>query len=297
MKRTLSFLIFIIICITTYSQDLIVTNENDSINCKITKIKRETAFFTFQTNDDFIRTMLPLSKINTYQYNYFPESEAPANINIDNIGLPNLDSKDFPYLNISVIGGYSYLIGEISDDLSSELKDYIKELKSGYNFGADISYYFAESYGAGIKYNIFKTSNSIDGFFEDENGNQIPGTFSESITTSYIGPSFSARIMDKKRKNVFYGDFSFGSVIYVNHATIPDDCKISGNTLGLSIGIGYNFNISKNFYLGIKASFLTATLKSYKINDGTSTEKVKLESGEYENLGRLDMSISLSFLK
>jgi hypothetical protein len=63
-----------------HAQDLIVTNEGDSLNCKITKIKSENVFFTFKYKDEIRNTLLPINQVKYHQYNYFQQSEVPSDI-------------------------------------------------------------------------------------------------------------------------------------------------------------------------------------------------------------------------
>jgi len=66
--RILTFVILaLIISVDVLSQDLIVTNDNDSLNCKITKIKSDFIHFTFMYNDEVRNTLLSVSSIKRYQ--------------------------------------------------------------------------------------------------------------------------------------------------------------------------------------------------------------------------------------
>ncbi len=51
MKKIFIFALLAVIANSIVAQDLIITSEGDSINCKITKVKNDFVYFTFKHND------------------------------------------------------------------------------------------------------------------------------------------------------------------------------------------------------------------------------------------------------
>lgn len=92
-------------------------------------------------------------------------------------------------------------------------------------------------------------------------------------------------------------NFSLGYMGYSNDKVIVDKYKMTGSTLGLSLDIGYDIGLSENLALGFQVSVLTGVLTKYDWSDGTTTQTIKLEKDEYENLNRIDLSIGLRFNK
>jgi len=273
-----------------YSQDLIVTNEGDSINCKITKVKPDNIYFTFKHKDEIRSTLLPLSGIKVHQFNYFQKSEVPK----DKV----VAYENYQHFRIAINGGFSYQTAKVAESVPSEFKDYIKELKSGYHFGGDLTYYFTEPLGFGIKYYLFKSSNSLDNIYvKDINGNRTYGKMSDDLTISFIGPTFSTRLLNYNKRNAFLMNLSLGYMGYSNDEVIIDKYKMTGSTMGLSFDIGYDIGLSKNLSLGFQISCLAGTLVKYEWDDGTKKETIKLEKGEYESLSRFDFSVGLRFCK
>jgi len=290
MKNIFIIALLIFISSSIYSQDLIVTNEGDSINCKITKVKIDIIYFTFKHKDEIRSTLLPMSGIQTHQFNYFQTSEVPKD---KVVGYEN-----YQHFRIAINGGFSYQTAKVAESVPSDFKNYIKELKSGYHFGGDLTYYFTEPLGFGIKYYLFKSSNSMDNIYvEDINGNRTYGKMSDDLTISFIGPTFSTRLLNHNKSNAFLMNVSLGYMGYSNDKVIIDKYKMSGSTMGLSFDIGYDIGLSENLSLGFQISFLTGTLFEYDWNDGTKTETIKLEKGEYESLNRIDFSVGLRFSK
>ena len=288
MKRIFIIALLSFMASSIYSQDLIVTNEGDSINCKITKVKTDNIYFTFKHKDEIRSTLLPMSNVKIHQFDYFQASEVPKE---KVVGYEN-----YQHYRISVNGGYSYQTAKVSGSVPSDFKDYIKELKSGYHLGGDLTYYFNEPLGFGIKYYLFKSSNSLDNIYlEDINGNRRYGKMSDDLTISFIGPTFSTRLLNHDKSNVLLMNMSLGYMGYSNNAVVIDKYKITGSTMGLAFDFGYDIGLSENLALGIQLSLLTGTLFEYDWNDGTKTQKIKLERGAYESLNRIDLSVGLRF--
>ncbi|MCK4661441.1 MAG: hypothetical protein KAT68_01140 [Bacteroidales bacterium] len=290
MRTILILFVFTFFLLSVFSQDLIVTNEGDSINCKITKVKKDYIYFTFKHKEEIRGTLLFLSNVKIYQFDYFQHSEVPKE---KVVGYEN-----YQHFRFAFNGGYSYQTAKISESVPSDFKDYVKGLKSGYHFGGDLTYYFKETMGIGFKYFLFKTSNSMYNIFvEDTNGNRKYGKMSDDLTISFIGPTFSTRLLGGNNRNTFLMNFSLGHMGYSNDKIIVDSYKMSGNTMGLAIELGYDIEISENLFLGFQISVISGTLFEYKWNDGTKTETIELENGEYESLNRIDFSIGLRFSK
>lgn len=290
MRKLLILAVLIFVSNSIFSQDLIVTNDGDTINCKITKVKTDNIYFIFKHKDEIRSTLLPVSNIKTHQFDYFQTSEVPKD---KVVGYEN-----YQHFRIAINGGYSYQTAKVAESVPTDFKDYIRELKSGYHFGGDLTYYFTEPLGFGFKYYLFKSSNSLDNIYlEDTDGNRTYGKMSDDLTISFIGPTFSTRLLSHDKKNAFLMNLSFGYMGYSNDKVIIDKYKMTGSTMGLSFDIGYDIGLSENLSLGFQISFLTGTLFEYDWNDGTKTETIKLEKGEYESLNRIDFSVGLRFSK
>jgi hypothetical protein len=289
MKNTFLFFLFIFIANTVNSQDLIVTSEGDSINCKISKVKSDNIYFVFNYKGEIRSTLLPNSSIKTYQFKYFQTSEVPK----EKIVMHGA----FQHLRVALNGGYSYHTAKIAENIPSDFKDYAEDLKSGSHFGGDITYFFSEPLGVGLKYCQFKTSNSMDDvYMEDGDGNVYVGRMSDDLTISFIGPMFSSRFFDGNKRNAMFMNLSLGYMSYSdNKFIIIDRYKMTGKTVGVSLDFGYDVALSKKVSLGFQISLLTGTLFEYELSDGHRSETVDLDIGEYESLNRIDLSIGLRF--
>ena len=290
MRKSLIFAVLFFISNSIFSQDLIVTKQGDSINCKITKVKTDNIYFTFKHKDEIRSTLLPLSSIETHHFDYFQTGEVTKG---QVVGYEN-----YQHFRFALNGGFSYRTARVSEAIPSDFRDYTGKLKSGYHFGGDLTYYFTETLGFGFKYYLFKSSNSMDNIYlEDIDGNRIYGKMSDDLTISFIGPTFSTRLLNHNKKNAFLSNVSLGYMGYSNDKVLIDKYKLNGSTLGLSLDISYDIGLSDNLSLGFQISYLKGTLLKYKLNHGSTTETIDLDEGEYESLNRIDFSVGLRFGK
>ncbi|KQC29679.1 hypothetical protein AAY42_07105 [Flagellimonas eckloniae] len=271
------------------SQDLIISKSNDSIQCKITKLKKNNIYFVFKNNQQYQSTLIPLTEIVSYEYNFDEENRIPKE------KIPGY--IEYSKVRISLQGGYSYQIGKINDEGSQELREYLEKLRPGYHFGGDFTYYFAESFGVGVKYQQFRTSTDFTNvvFFEAINNGPVNRLLKDDISISFIGALLSARLYNKAKLNAFFFNTSIGYMTYSNNAIYEDAIKLKGNTLGFASDIGYDIGIADNLSLGFQLSTFFGQLSKLETDNGTSQRSIDIARNEGGGLGRFDLSIGLRF--
>jgi hypothetical protein len=292
MKKTITTILLTMLSCILFAQDLIITSKGDSINGKITKVKRDNIYFTFKHNDEVRSTLLPTHEVKNHQFNFFSQSEV---LEKDIVGF-----KDYQQFRIAFNAGYSYRTARIADNIPTEFKEYTQGLKSGYNLGGNITYFNTEIFGLGATCNVFKSSNSIANASMDVGdgmGTVVTGTLQENISILFAGPTFTTRLFSHSKENSFFASYSLGLLRYTDKIIMVDDYKMYGNTIGYALDLGYDWKVSEDLALGIQLSFFSGYLTSYKFTNGFSTQTVKLDRGEYEGLGRIDLSVGLRFGK
>lgn len=271
---------------------MIVTHEGDSLNCRITKVKPDYIYFVFKHQEEVRNTLMPVSQVKTHQLGYYQTPEIPKG--------RVLAHEVYPRFRAAVNGGYSYRIAKLADNTPSDFENYMKDLRSGGNYGIDVSYYFSEQMGVGLKYNAYRSKNEIGNVYVTNNtdGSTRYGTMSDNITVSFMGPSFCTRLMNMEKKNCWVMNFALGYMGYTNKARLIDPYKLTSSTLGFAWDIGYDFGISNELSIGIQLSYVGGSLSQYKITNGYRTETIKIEdSKNYENLNRFDFSVGLRLNK
>ncbi len=289
-KHILVIISFTIVSISIQAQDLIVTNEGDSLNCKITKIKTDNIYFMFKYKDEIKNTLLPLGLVKFHQYNYYQIPEVPADKVVGN--------EIYPHFRAAINGGWSYRVAKPADNIPSEFEQYMKDLKSGYHYGLDLSYYFSEQLGFGFKYYNYHSKTEINNVYVTlPNGSSQYGKMSDDISINFIGPFFSTRLLGDNKKNSLLLNYGIGYIGYTDKAVLISDFTMRGSTFGFCWDIGYDIGLSKNFALGFQLSFMISTLTQYDLSDGVKTKTIKLEKDNFESLSRIDLSIGLRFTK
>lgn len=283
MKKIFTLFSIVIFTISAYAQDLIVTNSGDSINCKITKVKKDYIFFTFLNEGKIANTIIAVSSVKDYKFKHSK--------------IMTINKKDLPgycqHFRLALNAGYSYDLVKISDNNPSEFREYFTDLKSGYHLGTDLTYYLNQRIGVGLKYSFFQTSNEINIYLQNEDGTRRYGTMRDDITISFIGPTFSTRHFNAKKENAWITGLSIGYMKYTNDGIFIDHYKQTGSTIGMILDLGYDIGLSENFSLGFQVGFVSGVLTQYDLNNGKTTQTIELNKGEYIGLYRIDFSVGL----
>ena len=188
----------------------------------------------------------------------------------------------------------SFRLASSPDGLNSEQKKYFKDLKSGLSYDLTAYYLKDGSNGFGIKYNVYQSSGTIRNqslFLSD--GTVISGDFSDDITISFIGPSFIISENQNSKLGEANLELAIGYISYKNDSRIiGNPLKITGGNLGMIGGMGYHFRLAPNFFFFFQMNFIGGMLKKLKYTYGDgSSETIKLNEDEYENLWRIDLAI------
>lgn len=289
MKRLSLIMIIMAIYSMVYSQDLIVTQQGDSINCRVTKIESEFIHFTYNHSGEIRNTLLRDTQIKHLEYGYFEVSEVPQ----EEVSKTLTDRFRF-----AAHGGFSYTLASVADDVPSDFKDYVRQMKTGYHFGADATYFITESYGLGLKYSLFKSKNSLDNIYAvGPNGQTRYGIMSDNLSISFFGPSLVNRSSNHDRSRTFIAGLAIGYMSYLDKKVIIDPFTVTGSTLGLSFEGGYDIKLKGNSGIGFQISYISGLLSEFIIDDGKTKETMKFPKGQFESLHRIDFSIGYRFVR
>lgn len=291
MKKATLFLLFLFSIGTIFSQDLIITNEGDSINCRITKVESENIYFTSMSNNEIKNTLLNKNQIKKFTFNHFDKSAITKQNSI------KLNSNSLKYSNFDIYfcGGYSYITAPIGSDVPSNLTSHLEELKSGSHLGGGIGIYFSENMGIGFRINQFKSSNRIEDYTLKFNDGTIGrGPLEDNIKTTLFAGSLNTRFYDKSKKNSFILNLSIGQIKYKNEASLFNvPVNIDAKTIGLLTDIGGDIYLNKNVSLLLQISYMVGALSEYKMEMGGYTQTIKYDEKNKESMNRFDLSVGL----
>ena len=299
MKRILFFLILASGFVSLSAQDLIVTSSRDSINCKVKKVDQDNIYYSVNGQD----AVISLIKVKTCRYNYFlqklPVATEPAQP-AEQEKSESLISNETAYkhFRFAIDGGAGYRSFYVGSGLTSKLTDYYNKLKLGFNASADITYFFSEKRGIGIKTSMYRASNSlnnaclffpVDGVFYA--GFIESGKIGDDITIIYLGPSYTTRLYGNLDPGSLLLTVSAGYTRYMNNMVSITSYKVYGNTLGFALEIAYDYAITKNIALGIQGSLYGGTVSSLTLKDSTGSASYDYS----ESLLRFDLGIGIRF--
>lgn len=286
MKKLVVLVLLTVAVGALRAQDLIVTSDNDSLNCKITKLKSDYIYFTFKHKNEVRSTLLPLNQVKYHQLGYYSVAEVPAQ--------KGVWRELYPHFRVGVNGGLSFRMAKLDDRIPMDQRTYARDLMSGSHFSADMAYYFSEQLGVGLMYSRFGASNSMaNASLTFPDGSHGYGKLSDDITISFIGPLFSTRLYSRSKSTCFIFNVGLGYLGYNDKAVYGSDLTIKGSTGGFYAGAGYDVNLSEKFALGVQLSLLGGSLTKLKVTNGFTTQTVELPKDGYENLSRIDLSVGL----
>ncbi len=120
MKTIVTSVLLLMVTHALIAQDLIVTNEGDSINCKITGVKADNIYFTFKYNNEIRHTLLPKSGVKEHRFDFYKTSE-----------VTNADVKkheDYPRFRIALAADIVTRRLKWPKVFSGDFKDYVRKL-------------------------------------------------------------------------------------------------------------------------------------------------------------------------
>ena len=284
ISRTIAFLFFA----ATFgmsAQDLVVTSKNDSINAKITKNKKDILYFYFVKNGEVRSTLLPLKEVQAHQKNFYLTAEVPEDYKPTN-------SYTGPKYRIALNGGLSYQTAKTSSSVPDALRDHAKQLKSGYNWGADIHFLTSENLGFGLKYNTFYSSNVENNVNLTLPDNTVLYGIKDVNYIHFIGPSVLFKFVSSNGKNAWVSSTSIGYMGYKQEQQTGNrNFTYTAATLGLNLDFGYDIYLSKKLSLGLMVSFVTGSLGEVDLEENGISQAIELD--ERESLSRIDFSAGL----
>lgn len=293
MKKAILAVIFFLGFIpAVFSQDKIITINNDTIDCKINKVSRSTIYFDLNTLGVKSSGEMRLNKVS----GYFVAKKISPEVQ------KKTDSGSGNRFRFGISGGAGYLLGSTQnaeDQMVSQgftfdqAESYYNDMKLGISANADLYLLIPPNYGAGIKYKFFFNSSSIEGFIDPQDGVHLYyTTYREKIYVNFAGASFFyQQTIGSQRSLVLSSILSLGLTTYRDEAEyLHGFYLLTGKNAGFDLGIGLEYFLTSRISLGADLSVFYSSIRKIKITDGTSTSTIELDKENYENLSRIDLS-------
>ncbi len=283
MKIILPLVLFITVVGNCFSQDLIVTNQGDSIDCKITKVSDSYLHFTVYDGTGIVlmRSRLPLSEISFYHQSEATVEEevtAPEPTVMDRFVL---DEYEPPTFRLSATTGFTYQFGGYNGAPDS----YRNQLQTLWNIGGELNYFFSETIGAGAKYTYAFTKANED--FDTPNG--VVELRDELVKFNFIGASIIYRNLLLDDQTVHF-TLSGGLVNYRTDLLLDGEQVFEeGDTFGVAFGVNYDYRLTEFLGVGVGLEFLVAQFPELNFNGTVGRADF--------NVSRVDLTAGLRFYK
>jgi len=279
-------------------QDKIITQNNDTIDCRITRVTRSDILFEVDTKGIRSAGRIPLASILSY-------SISPVSAQTE-LFKPVV-SESFPRLRLGVSGGIGYIFSssETAEEsmvrwgIAQNLAEaYYKDLKTGIYGSCDVSWMLTPRIGLGFRYKFFDTSGNVEGFFDPQDGITIfYSTYSEHIYVNFAGVSLLySEPLGSRQKLKVYCAYAAGLALYRNEAELfYGNYLVTGNSFGMDGSLGLEYFIKPGLSVGAELSAFNALLRKIEMTDGSATETLELDKENYENLSRFELSLGIRF--
>lgn len=288
-------LLFLSLATAAYSQDKIITQNNDTIDCRIIRVSRNTIYFDLITSGIRTSGSLPLNSVQNYFFSAGTIAGEEGITGITSGGRLQFEISAGPgYLTAGTKEAREVLVSQGAEP--GRVQSYYKNLKTGWNAGAGLTYMITPEMGMGIRYKFFCTSGNLKGFFDPQDGvHLLYGNYGEKISVNYYGSSLSYHLRPGSQKLFLtYVSYSLGMVTYRNEAEyINNYLLFSGRNLGIDVSAGLEYFISDNLSVVAGLSSFLSTLRKLKVTDGTNSTSIKLEKENYENLSRIEFLLGV----
>lgn len=196
--------------------------------------------------------------------------------------------SDYRQWRFGVNGGIEVIIAPEPTNISDELLNYKKSLKSGVRFGADIVFFVSPNIGLGANYAMFNANNKTNYISYEINDNRYEGSRQDDVNIHFVGPLISIRSIP--RNNNFYAscDFILGYFIYTNDLRLNNtQYNMKEENFGFATSIGADFMVKRNISLGLSFKITAASIKQAEILSGNNIE----------NLSRISLVMTLRTYK
>lgn len=193
-------------------------------------------------------------------------------------------------------GGVVYRLGKIANNLSNVEQQHIKNMRWGFSYGADVSYFVHENFGVGIKFHNFHSADSMPISVLDQNGKVLEGVEEDKMDIYFIGPIATFRLASKNRANAFFARVGIGFEGYYDYGRVMDvKGTIKSRTAGILYEAGYDFGISKHLSVGANLTFIMGFLTGLDVKTDQQSGHIDLDKNNIENISHIGLNIGLRY--
>ena len=246
--------LLVLLCFNVSSQDLIVLQSGDSINCKIIGYEGKRIKFKHNRNGEIKTSVISKEQLIYKKHNFYSTT-------LDD----STNTPDFGLIRVSLSGGFSQIIAPVGSSVSEQLIDYANELRSGNHLGGSLLFFGHKNLGVGVTYKAFQTSNRIEGYITEINENLVTGNVEDDMLIQHFGMLLGTKTKSERKKIIAFGSLGIGLVSYQNNQTFIDRYLIKGSSFSIISEFQVDFKLYKQIYLGVGFEILFASLTHAEI--------------------------------
>lgn len=292
MKKIIIILLFILFAEQSKSQDLIVTNNNDSINCQIVEKKGSFTIYRIRVDGAVQSRALKDEFILKTEVGYYLNKPNNEKYIIAN----QKETKKIFMFNVGI--NKSSLLEYYNGSGPTQLDAYYTDLTNTASFNAEVEALLSNKFSLGLRYELYKSDAEYKDLPVPGPSNTYLFDLDEDLIIHTISPKFSFRknVFDEKNLIVLSAMYDYN--LYNNIFTIEESGSsysatgdISGKSSGVSFAASYERVISNDFRVGLTGMYKMCTVKKVEIN---GVEQSLVGSNQI-NLNRLNIGLYISF--
>jgi hypothetical protein len=311
LNKPLIVVILLLIVNECFAQDRIILSSGDTIHCTISKVTKNYLYYRQDYNGVTAKGKILKTKIREWNYffakndpeTFFNEPEIPVH---DSEKEPDFLAQTSPdeRFRIALNAGPAYLAGNTEKAIQSlqergvsagDSKRYYHNLKMGFQAKGSAYIHLMGSYWLGAMYHGFYSTSEITTPMAIDDDYMYYGKLGERYFVNFAGASFSSSTRYGRSKRIgVNSSFAFGPAFYRDELEmLNDQVLIQGVALGTNLTLGLEYFFRSNISLGLESSLFSSQAKKITVTTAQSTEEIKLEKENYENLSRLDLSLGI----
>ena len=183
-------------------------------------------------------------------------------------------------VTVMASAGYAWRTAEIPSGTAYFLKNHLEKLTSGFHFDISAYHRIAPNMGLGLKFNRYSASaeTSLAGVYLNTKDRII-----------FIGPSFMYSNFEMDTPHKFYWDVALGYQQYTSSNILGPigNFEVKGSSVGLYSTIGYQYAVSRSFFIGPQLGFGLGAVKLH-VENGRSLSLAN--NDKKEGLGRVSLA-------
>lgn len=196
--------------------------------------------------------------------------------------------KKYSGFSINMGIGIGHLLYPLYESETFIGQRYSNKLKTGFAFNTEVSYHVGKHIGAGLRYSLHNSWNSLDNVvFTYPTGSPRQGDLSDNILVQFVGFNLIGRLPFKKDKVRLQIGLSAGYSSFRNRGTNPDQYTISSETVGVGGTFSLDFRVSKAVFFGASVNADYASFSYFDLISEQVEGRYSLLHEDYIDMTRI----------